>query len=173
MKKIMLTLTKTMMMAVALMVSVAASAQSNDKQCCEQQGHEKNGRPTQEQMAQRMTERMVSTYGLTDAQKAKVLELNKKYASKFAMGGPRGGKKNSKGECCDGKAGVKKCEQACEAQQAPSSEVRAKRHQEMQANREAYRRELKAILTDEQYQKYTENEKNRMQQRGARKANKE
>lgn len=173
MKKIMLTLTKTMMMAVALMVSVAASAQSNDKQCCEQQGHEKNGRPTQEQMAQRMTERMVSTYGLTDAQKAKVLELNKKYASKFAMGGPRGGKKNSKGECCDGKAGVKKCEQACEAQQAPSSEERAKRHQEMQANREAYRKELKAILTDEQYQKYTENEKNRMQQRGARKANKE
>lgn len=173
MKKIMLTLTKTMMMAVALMVSVAASAQSNDKQCCEQQGHEKNGRPTQEQMAQRMTERMVSTYGLTDAQKAKVLELNKKYASKFAMGGPRGGKKNSKGECCDGKAGVKKCEQACEAQQAPSSEERAKRHQEMQANREAYRKELKAILTDEQYQKYTENEKNRMQQRVARKANKE
>ena len=38
----------------------------------------------------------------------------------------------------------------------------------MQANREAYTKELKAIFTDAQYQKYTENEKNRRQQRRER-----
>lgn len=154
-----------MTMAMALMVSVAVSAQSNTKQSSNKQGE----RPSQEQMAQRMTEQMVSIYGLTDAQKAKVLALNKKYAGKLPMGGQRGGQRN--GQSRNGNA--KTDAQTGATQQAPSSEERAKRRQEMQANREAYQKELKAILTNSQYQKYTENEKNRMQRRVARKANNE
>lgn len=151
-----------MTMAVALMVSVAVSAQSSTKQSSNKQGE----RPSQEQMAQRMTEQMVSTYGLTDAQKAKVLELNKKYAGKLPMRGQRGGQRHGQGR----NGNVKTDAQTGATQQAPSSEERAKRRQEMQANREAYQKELKAIFTDSQYQKYTEN---RMQRRVARKANNE
>jgi hypothetical protein len=38
----------------------------------------------------------------------------------------------------------------------------------MKTNREAYNKELKAIFTDAQYQKYTENEKARMQRHQTR-----
>lgn len=156
MKKIMMTL------AVALMLSGAAFAQRSNK----------NGeRPTQEQIAQRMTERMASTYGLTDAQKTKVLALNKKYAGKLPMGGFRGfrGGRGARGSQQTAKTDA----QTGATQQAPSSEERAKRRQEMKANREAYQKELKAIFTDAQYQKYTENEKNRMQRHPTRAANNE
>ncbi len=149
MKKIMMTL------AVALMLSGAVFAQRSNK----------NGeRPTQEQIAQRMTERMASTYGLTDAQKTKVLALNKKYAGKLPMGGFRGGR---------GARGSQQTAQTGATQQAPSSEEQQKRRQEMKANREAYQKELKAIFTDAQYQKYTENEKNRKQRHPTRAANNE
>ena len=153
MKKIMMTL------AVALMLSGAAFAQRSNK----------NGeRPTQEQIAQRMTERMASTYGLTDAQKTKVLALNKKYAGKLPMGGFRGGR-GARGSQQTAKTDA----QTGATQQAPSSEERAKRRQETKANREAYQKELKAIFTDAQYQKYTENEKNRKQRHPTRAANNE
>lgn len=152
MKKIMMT------MAVALMMSAAAFAQSDNQQSGNKQGQ----RPTQEQMAQRMTERMVSTYGLTDAQKTKLLALNKKYAGKIPMGGPRGGKGPGKGPKPGSNTNAKIDGQTGATQQAPSSEEMEKRRQEMKANREAYNKELKAIFTDVQYQKYTENEKARM-----------
>ena len=150
MKKIMFT------MAVALMMTGAVFAQSSNKQ---------GEKPTQEQMAQRMTERMVSAYGLSDAQKTKLLALNKKYAGKFPMGGQRGGRRNGQGKNGNAETGVKTDAQTGATRQAMSQEERTKRRQEMQANREAYTKELKAIFTDAQYQKYTENEKNRRQQR--------
>lgn len=153
MKKIMMTL------AVALMLSGAAFAQRSNK----------NGeRPTQEQIAQRMTERMASTYGLTDAQKTKVLALNKKYAGKLPMGGFRGFR-GARGSQQTAKTDA----QTGATQQAPSSEEQQKRRQEMKANREAYQKELKSIFTDAQYQKYTENEKNRKQRHPTRAANNE
>ena len=156
-------------MAVALMVSVAVSALSSTKQNSNKQGE----RPSHEQMAQRMTEQMVSTYGLTDTQKAKVLALNKKYAGKIPMGGQRDGQRNGQGRNGSTKTGARTDARTGATQQAGSSEEWAKRRQEMQANREAYQKELKEIFTDSQYQKYTENEKSRMQQRGARSTNKE
>jgi hypothetical protein len=163
MKKIMMT------MAVALMMSGAAFAQSDNLQSGNKQGQ----RPTEEQMAQRMTEQMVSTYGLTDAQKTKVLALNKKYAGKIPMGGPRGGKGPGRGPKHGSNASTKVDAQTGATQQAPSSEERTKRRQEMKTNREAYNKELKAIFTDAQYQKYTENEKNRKQRHPTRAANNE
>lgn len=164
MKKIMMTL------AVALMMSGAAFAQSDNQSCCNAQSGNKQGqRPSQEQMAQRMTEQMVSTYGLTDAQKTKLLALNKKYAGKVPMGGPRGGRGpkpgSNNGTKVDGQTGA--------TYQAPSSEEMTKRRQEMKANREAYNKELKAIFTDVQYQKYTENEKARMHRHQTRAQSKE
>ena len=154
MKKIMMTL------AVALMMSGAAFAQSDNKQ----QGQ----RPSGEQMAQRMTEQMVSTYGLTDAQKTKLLALNKKYAGKIPMGGPRGGKGPGKGPKPGSNTNAKIDGQTGATQQAPSSEEMTKRRKEMQTNREAYNKELKKILSDSQYKKYTENEQSRMQRHETR-----
>lgn len=161
MKKIMMT------MAVALMMSGAAFAQSDNQQSGNKQGQ----RPTQEQMAQRMTERMVSTYGLTDAQKTKLLALNKKYAGKIPMGGPRSGKGHGPG--MGQKSGAKVDGQTGATQQVPSSEERTKRRQEMKTNREAYNKELKAIFTDSQYKKYTENEQSREQRHQTRAQSKE
>ena len=156
-----------MTLAVALMMSGAAFAQSDNQSCCNAQSGNKQGqRPSQEQMAQRMTERMVSTYGLTDAQKTKLLALNKKYAGKIPMGGPRGGKGHGPG--MGQKSGAKVDGQTGATQQVPSSEERTKRRQEMKTNREAYNKELKAIFTDSQYKKYTENEQSREQRHQTR-----
>jgi hypothetical protein len=163
MKKIMMT------MAVALMMSAAAFAQSDNQSCCNAQSGNKQGqRPSQEQMAQRMTEQMVSTYGLTDAQKTKLLALNKKYAGKVPLGGPRGGKGPGRGPKPGSNNGTKVDGQTGATYQAPPSEEMTKRRQEMKTNREAYNKELKAIFTDAQYQKYTENEKARMQRHQTR-----
>lgn len=173
MKKIMMT------MAVALMMSGTAFAQSDNQQCCNSQSdnqqccnaqscNKQGQRPTQEQMAQHMTEQMVSTYGLSDAQKTKVLALNKKYAGKIPMGGPRGGKGPGRGQGKGTKSSAKVDGQTGATQQAPSSEEMTKRRQEMKTNREAYNKELKAILTDAQYKKYTENENSREQRHQTR-----
>ena len=153
-----------MTLAVALMMSGAAFAQSDNQQ----DGNKQGQRPTEEQMAQRMTEQMVSTYGLTDAQKTKVLALNKKYAGKIPLGGPRGGKGPGKGPRPGSSTGAKVDGQTGATQQAPSSEEMAKRRKEMQTNQASYKKELKAILSEAQYKKYTENENSREQRHETR-----
>ena len=85
--------------------------------------------------------------------------------AQLPMGGQRGGRRNGQGRNGNAGTSVKTDTQTGATRQAMSQEERTKRRQEMQANREAYTKELKAIFTDAQYQKYTENEKNRRQQR--------
>lgn len=106
-------------------------------------------------------------------QKTKLLALNKKYAGKIPMGGPRGGKGPGKGPKPGSNTNAKVDGQTGATQQVPSSEERTKRRQEMKANREAYNKELKAIFTDVQYQKYTENEQSREQRHQTRAQSKE
>lgn len=145
MKKILMTLVAAMMMA-----STAFAQEDNTV---------RGTKPSTDEMAQRMTEKMVQKYGLNDTQKAKLLELNKNFASKmprlgFHRGGPRHGRNGEAGDS------IRK--------NRPSSEQMTARRQEMQQTREEYNTQLKGIMTDEQYSKYTADEKNRLKRQPMR-----
>lgn len=133
-------------LAAMLMISASTFAQGENR--------ERKAPPTKEEMAQRMTNRMVSQYGLDDTQKTALLKLNQEWAGKMPQGF-RGGRPNrAQGDSA--------------RTQRPSREEMEKRGAEMRANREAYNAELKKILTDKQYKKYTDDQKNRRQGGGQR-----
>lgn len=135
-----------------------------------------------EEMAQRRTEMLVQQLGLNDEQKAAVLELTKKQMSQ--MRGPRpqnadasqsattdqpndkkADKKNKKEKKAD-----KKAEKKNESAERPARNENAQRGQrgdrpDFQAMQQEYNAEMKKILTEEQYAKYEEMQKN-MRQRG-------
>ena len=114
---------------------------------------------TKEEMVKHRTDRMQQRYGLDEAQAAKVLELNTKFMEKMPMGGPRGDFKNHPRPA----GGDNKHSQGDRSRFNP--ERRDAHMKEMQANREAYEKELQGILTTEQYSKYQEDIK-AMRQRG-------
>ena len=123
----------------ALMLSAQAMAQTNETE---------GAKPKidKTEMLKRHTDRMAKTYGLDEAQTAKLLQLNTTYAGKFGpMGRPEGG---------EGTDSVRR--------QRPSREDMEKHMKEMRANMEAYNKELKGIMTSEQYAKYEADMKNRM-----------
>lgn len=145
---------KKVILLFAIMLTVSAA-------CNAQESESKRKMPSPEQMAQRMTDRMASQYGLNDSQKTALLELNKKYGATMPRphrGGPRG---RGAGQT-DGQTG------ASQQVARPSKEEMSKRREEMNKNMETYNSEIKKIFTDEQYKKYTSDQQNRRQkgQRG-------
>lgn len=150
--------------AIAFAMSASASAQSNNK------GQQKK-LLTSTEMIQRHTDRQVKEYGLDDNQAKKLLELNTKYGDKLpGMGRPprrNGPRRNGAAAQVDGTTGA--TAQHPQPNKDGNTENREKRRKEMQANREAYNKELKNIMTDAQYEKYTENEK-KFQERRAQRA---
>lgn len=152
---------KKMMMAIAAMmvISTASMAQDNNEK---KQAPRKMDRT---EMVKHRTDRMVKEYGLDEAQAQKLLELNTAYADKMPrMGGPRPGGPRPQGQP-DAKQKVDGTTGATAQQPAerPSREQMEARRAEMMKNTEAYQAELKKILTDEQYNKFIENQKNRQQ----------
>lgn len=145
MKKLMMTL------VAALLMSATAMAQENNGQ-----------RPQRQmdpaEMAKAQTERMAEEYGLSAEQKDKLLELNTKYAGKIRMGGMRG-MRGGQGGPRGGQGGMQQGER-------PSREQMEARMKEMRENQEAYKGELKKILSEEQFTKYEEAEKQRMERFG-------
>ena len=141
MKKVILTL-------VALLSMTAMQAQNNDNN--ERKAPKK---PTPEEM----TDRMAKMLKLDDGQKAKVLELNKKFEGTLngpGMRGPRPHKGEDMGE------GAKPDAQTGATQQRPerpqlTDEQRAEM-EKFRTQREAYNTQLKTILTEEQFNKYQE-----------------
>ena len=142
MKKIVLTM-------VALLSMTAVQAQES-----ESKGDFKAPKaPTAEQI----TSRMAKDLDLTDAQQAKVLELNKQYKDVFKgprMGGPRPPKH-------DGKMGERKGRPDAESgatEQHPGrpelTDAQKAEMKQQKAKREEYDKQLKQILTDEQYKSY-------------------
>jgi len=136
MKKIALTM-------IALLTMTVAVAQDNEN------GERKAPRQMTPEM---MTERMAKDLSLTDAQKTKVLALNKEYQEIFK--GPRMGRPRPPKPQAD-------AETAATQQQRPQRPERPQLTDEqkaqMKANmekRDGYNKKLKEILTDEQYQKY-------------------
>lgn len=133
---------------MALAMCSMAFAQDN----IQRQGH----RPDPAQMAQRMTDMMAQRYGLDDTQKASLLKVNTEYAGKMPMmrrphHGPRPGMQG-------GRPGAMRQDSAQAQRPRPSREEMEKRFKEMRANQEAYNAEVKKILTDEQYTKFTEDQ---------------
>lgn len=152
---------KKMMMAIAAMmvISTASMAQDNNEK---KQAPRKMDRT---EMVKHRTDRMVKEYGLDEAQAQKLLELNTAYADKMPrMGGQRPGGPRPQGQSdvkqkVDGTTGAT----AQQPAERPSKEQMEARRAEMMKNTEAYHAELKKILTDEQYNKFIENQKNRQQ----------
>ena len=149
-----------MMLAIAAMmiVSTASMAQDNNEK-------KQPRKMDKTEMVKHRTDRMVKEYGLDEAQAKKLLELNTTYADKMPrMGGHRPGGPRPQGKP-DGEKKVDGSTGATAQQPAerPSKEQMEARRAEMKKNAEAYNAELKKILTDEQYQKFTENQKNRPQ----------
>lgn len=141
--------------------------------------HHKDGNPVEF-----VTERMAKELNLNDAQKAQVLDLNKRYADMFRHPGHHGKHKpmGGKGCCCKGEGKGPKAECDGKAPAAPEFDGKApaapdfdKKPQdgkkpdfdkkpdmkEMKAKREAYNKELKTILTKDQYKLYEQHQKER------------
>lgn len=107
------------------------------------------------------TEMMVKEYGLDDNQAAKLKELNEKYADLFRRGpgGPGGfgrpeGRRMRPGGQHFEKAPADGQTQASPQVQRPSREEMEKRMKEMREKMETYNQELKAIMTESQYEAY-------------------
>lgn len=131
--------------AALTLTATNAKAQDDDKQ---------GGKPDRTEMIKSRTDKTVKEYGLDDTQAQKLLELNTKYAGKLAMPrGPRGGRRGG---------GDKGNPPQLTDEQKTQMETRRK---EAEANREAYNKELQAIMTSDQYAKYTENMKKNRPQR--------
>ena len=126
----------------ALMLGIVANAQGNRGSW---QDRPQRERPDEATMIQERTDRMAEKYGLDDAQKAKLLELNKEYSFRMERPEDRQHERMRQKPALDEK---KKLE----------FEARMK---EMQARREAYEEALKGILTEDQYQAYKKDQEHR------------
>ena len=123
---------KLMMTAMLMLAMTAAMAQSN--------------KPAKMDAAT-LTEFLVKQLGLNSTQKTKVSALNKKYESVLGgpgmggpgMGGPRPERGNREGN---------------NEQRGQRPELTDSQKQQRQTQRQAYEKELKGILTDDQYKSY-------------------
>lgn len=104
------------------------------------------------EMIKNQSEIFAQRYGLDENQKAKLIELNTKYAGKLRIRGPRRGG-NRWGRNPQAGASKDSLFQR-RAQMRLSREQMEARMKEVKTNQEEYNKELKNILTDEQYTKY-------------------
>lgn len=140
MKKIVLTM-------VALLSMTVAMAQENDK------GERKAPKQITPEM---VTDRMAKELSLTDAQKAKVLNLNKEYKDVIGKGPRMGGPRPPKPQV-DGETGATEQQKRPERPQL-TDEQKAEMKAQMEKRGE-YNKKLKSILNDEQYEKYEKMQK--------------
>lgn len=139
-------------MAAVVLTSLTATAQEN----AEKQPQRKFDKT---EMIKRRTDRMVSRFELNQTQAKQLLELNTAYAGKFPRMDRRAGKRGmgrKDARLRDAKNGQCKADCKCKEQMQ-------NRRKELRANREAYEKELKNIMSDAQYSKYTEAKKQRME----------
>lgn len=132
-----------MAMVATLMMSSAAMAQDESQQRKER--GDRKFDPTE--MVKRRTDMTVEKYKLNEEQAKKLLELNTKYAKNMGPRMGRGGRPGGEGR---GPRGGDKRPEMTEEQKAKMEEGRKK----MEESMAAYNTELKAILTEEQYNSY-------------------
>ena len=155
---------KKLIMTMAAVVLMSASATAQDEKQCNCKCHEKKVDKTE--MVKRRTDKMVKRYELNDKQAKQLLDLNTQYADKMRpqgrhhgpKGGPRPPKvdKDKKGQCPeppkDGKKGDHKA-----------------RHQQMAETKKAYDAELEKIMTPEQFKAYQADMQKRHEHHGHKK----
>ncbi len=176
MKKTILAIAAVMMMSVNMMAQDAdQKAPQNLEQKVSQQRQF-----DQAEMSKQRTEQMAKEYGLNEEQTKQLLTLNTEYAGKLPMmmgRGPRGGQFGERpqaerirpqGERMRPQGERRRMERPDSARQGGDRRMRGQRpmmnREEMMKNMEAYNGELKKIMTPEQFEKYTENTKRRMQE---------
>lgn len=124
---------KKVMMTAMLMLAMTATMAQNE-------------RPAKMD-ATSLTELLVKQLGLSSTQKTKVSALNKKYES--VLGGPGMGRPRHDENSNSSNSGNNKRGQRPELTDTQKAEMQQRRTQ-----RQAYEKELKSILTDDQYQNY-------------------
>ena len=152
MKKIFLTI------AIAFAVGMTVSAQDNNRD---------QNRPSREEMLKQRTERMAERYGLSAEQSASLLELNKKYADTM-MRGMRRGQGGQGGQGFGGQRGGGRDNGNFQEGNRPSREEIEAMMAKARESQEAYEKELKGILTEEQFNKYKEDASREPQRGGGR-----
>ena len=142
---------------------IAAVAMSFSAMAQEQAQNDQRRQFNPEEMAKNRTEEAVKKYGLNEEQATKLLDLNKRFADKMRPmrnmrhARPNGNREERKMEAPDS---VKK-----EGRQRPDMRGRM---EEMRKVQDEYNKELKTILTEEQYQAYEKDEQARRQRFGGR-----
>jgi len=160
MKRMIMTLT------AALVMSCAAMAQTGGN------GEKKPADKTE--MVRKRTEAVAARYGLNEEQKAKLLELNARYADSIRVGmRVQGGRRMPAGDRMktnDGRrhigghqGGVKDSVAIRRMPAGQPRKIDAARRMERAGAMKRYDEKLKGIMTSEQYQKYTEDMNKRMQ----------
>lgn len=142
---------------------IAAVLMSTSVVCAQNGERNNDGRKIDRmEMVKKRTERMARELNLSEEQTRKLQELNVEYADKMPQMGRRPGGRGM------GPGGMLR-HRADSTQQQPEragKEEMAARMQKMRAAREAYNAELRKIMTEEQFGKYVEAQKRRMQRRG-------
>lgn len=134
-------------LAAMMLINTAAMAQDKGKD---------ERKPDKTEMVKTRTQHMATRYNLTDKQTKKLLELNTKHAEKMGgLGNGRGMRPNGNRQR-DGR------KQMTEEQRKQMQEMRQQRQKSM----EAYKKELKKILTDEQMKQYENDETQFRNRRG-------
>ncbi|NDV83696.1 DUF4890 domain-containing protein [Bacteroides sp. 51] len=137
--------------------------------------------------AERMTERMVKEYSLSDAQKAQLYDVNLAMAEKMTpprkMDANKEAKKDAKIKgkaCCENCANCDSCKVAPKDKRGkhakhgksgkmdnkPSKEDREKMMGAMKQSREDYNAKIEKIFTKEQYEAYTKKQAERQKRMG-------
>ncbi|MGI6242860.1 MAG: DUF4890 domain-containing protein [Prevotella sp.] len=140
------------MIAAVMLIAFTATAQNKE-------GKQRPRKFDKTEMIKHRTERMVNQYGLNETQAKQLLELNTAYANKMPRMGRRPGKramKHTVGQMKDGKG--MQCKADCKCMEKMNSFKK-----ERKANRQAYNKKLKSIMTDAQFSKYNEMRKQHMQ----------
>lgn len=154
---------KKVLMIAALAVAFSSSAMA-------QEDNTEGRRMDSNEMAKRRTEMMVEKYGLNDAQKEKLLELNTKFALPMPMG-PGGGPGRHMGPPPG--ANGQEAQQGQENNNRPEARPGQRggrgpgfgRPQFDPEKMKEYEAGLKEIMTPEQYEKYQTDRQNRPQRR--------
>jgi len=144
-----------LMMALALTGVLGMSAQ-------DLQQKEQRPRFDRSEMMERRVNEMAERYNLSDAQKQKLMELNKRFADKMMPPRPRGGMNGGAQPGRGVRQGRPDGVTSASSQAQPRKDSdEAQRKKEMRATRKAYEKELKGILTPKQWKAYQKDRKNR------------
>lgn len=140
---------------------IAAVAMSFSAMAQEQPQNDQRREFNPEEMAKNRTEEAVKKYGLNEEQAAKLLDLNKRFSDKMRpmrrdmRQGRPGGNRDRKMEVSDS---ARK-----EMRQRPDMRTRM---EDMRKQMDEYNKELKGILTEEQFKAYEKDEQARRQRFG-------